>query len=482
MKYSPPSSPEAVIDAPPLRPQKHEAGTTSAPLKLARRSADSLDGFFDHIHSGRDTLRSLSYPAFYGERNRNGAAETILGHDEFDPPRDLLNELLGADDAGSADKFSAERGAFLEDYSSTDASAEGAPQPSIPAACLLDEKVVLLPIALIKQFAGEGAAEPSLDLIHNILEGQEIENLDAAHPAVDLGDRVTDIGSDIGPQSASPLSYHDLRKEAELLRPLISRDELKKFFGGKFIEEHLRRKLLAFFRVLQLHNVSKLSDLKGVPKLRGDRRIDRQLLATDLDLKKDYFKGLRDQVNGYRRANGPVPAWMYNIIKSFSLNEGRKPLEGLETHELSLDVTQPTHAAEENADATRVVSDTPVEAVAPKLPYSTVLEEAKELAPFISDERIHEFLKRRGAVEAQRKLLGFIQALDNHGVPNLSDLAGFPGEDQGRVDIKALAADLKLRESYFNTLRFDVNRNERIWGKAPQWMSVLMERFSIGRT
>lgn len=531
MENSPIYSSEEVTGTPQLRPQEHTAGTTSAPLRLARRSADSLDGFFCHVDSGRDSPQFLSYPAFYGERDRSGAADALLGHDEFDPPRDLLNELWGADNAGSANTFTAELDAFLAGHRSADAPAEGAPQPSTPVMDSLDETVIGVPIALINQFAGEGGAEPSLDLLHSILEGEEIENLGAVDPAVDVGDNMTDTEMVVGPPSltspystgqystilrmsegaaliqpvgstpygpnfdasdmpgpsgvqrqCSPLLYHDLRREAEGLRSLISRAELKRFFGGKFIDQHLRRNLLAFFRVLELHKISKLSNLKGVPKLPGKRRIDRQLLAKDLDLKRDYFKYLHDRVIRYHGENERAPAWMYRVIKRFSLNEGRKPLAGLEMPELIGDITQPTHAIYENAGATRALSDSPVRAVVLKLPYSTALAEARELAPFVSEACIHTFLGRRGAVETQRKLLSFIQVLNNHDVSELGHLAGFPGEEKGVVDIQALANDLKLRKGYFNTLRFDVNRNERIGAEVPRWMNVVMEKFSIGRT
>lgn len=125
-------------------------------------------------------------------------------------------------------------------------------------------------------------------------------------------------------------------------------------------------------------------------------------------------------------------------------------------------------------------------APAPAFSYFTALAEAENLRSSISDADIVRFVGRypRGSDDPQqtthRNQLALIRVLDRHHVQKLDELRWFPKKARGEVDVKTLATDLGLRDGYFQALRSQLKHNRTRNVKVPNWMRVVVERFSLG--
>jgi hypothetical protein len=116
--------------------------------------------------------------------------------------------------------------------------------------------------------------------------------------------------------------------------------------------------------------------------------------------------------------------------------------------------------------------------------YSEVLDSAGALAHSLSDEAILKYFGKFRYADSinQRKVLGFIRALDKHGASSLDALIGYPAGDDGGVQLKKVADKLKLGDPrYFNKLPTIVKRYERKGKPVPDWIKDVIKKFSVDR-
>jgi hypothetical protein len=291
------------------------------------------------------------------------------------------------------------------------------------------------------------------------------ESEDQAGGAVSQGPIETMDMAELGRRARTPpqraLTYFEMMKEAERLEASITQSELNEFYRGEFRKSLIRRKPLALMRALDLHGVSELSVLTGVPKLPGDRRINLQALASDLDAETDYLSRVYFRAMRYvNRRNDAAPAWAYTIAMRFSLGKGRK-LQRL------LNVPEPSNAGTARSD---LVS-----------PFDEILKEAKQLEPSIKrQELLDSFGGKISGESIPRTLLALERALDLHGVSKLSDLRGVPKVPGNRmVNSKALAKKLGLKPGYFIGVRDWMLRYYKRNEPTPDWMCRIMDKFSL---
>lgn len=434
---------------PPLRQQGQLAGTPSVLWRSRRPSDDSLEDYFARVASERDATAFPSY---------SGSPAQQLGSSDPDPSGALIPQLLGDNPAGD---FLA---AFAVDI---DELARVPPPPNLgldvsamPGPPNVQQQSVMSP-----QSSGSEADEGWEPYYSHGLSESEDETPALTMPPVDLTSIPTMDMAETGrlPRTAPgpALSFHEMVREAERLEPSITQNELDEFFAGEVVQEFIQRRPLAFLRALELHGVSKLSDLTWVPKLRGKRRVDMQLLATDLSLLPvDYFRRAYGQVRRYHKENERAPDWMYTVIEKLSLNEGRKPLR------------VPDLQTPQTAGAV---------GPSPALSFDEMLREAERLEPSISRTELDGFFGGKTFGEfIQRKLLALFNALRLHHITKLSDLTDVPkSSGGGRVNREELSIKLKLKPRYFAGVYDCMVRYHKKHEAAPDWMYKIMERFSL---
>ena len=484
------------------RPQEYAAGASNGRLTSIIQSHESLEQFFNRTSGGdadqgqANAARVPSYATPYGGRG-NGHGSTHPMHEPADPDSDLpyglINAFLGGDEAGNG------MGAALSEAGNnpTDVSTN-MPQPSAKSPYLTsfgpgefgDMTVQSLNAQNVNPNLDMSATPgPSTAQQHSMMSpyssDSEADDDWVAYYSDSLSDSEDEARAltmqqedpasiptmdmaELGrlPRTARPaLSLHEMTREARRLEPSITQEELDEFFVGEIAEEFIRREPLALLRALELHGVSKLSDLTWVPKLRVKRRVDIRLLATDLGLPADYFKRVYVRVAKRHRRNRRAPDWVYVVIEKFSLNEGRKPLP-------------PPPAPPPNAPGPSIVGV----AAGRSLPsFDDIILEAQRLEPLILRSELDQFFRSELAKDSvQRKQLALIRALALHNISKLGDLPGAPNLPGGRrINRMKLANKLRLSPGYYKGLYDRMTQYRKKNNPVPKWMSVIMQKFSL---
>ena len=485
------------------RPQEYAAGASNGRSTSIIQSQESLEQFFNRTSGGDadqrqpNAARVPSYATPYGGPG-NGHGSTHPMHEPADPDSDLpyglINAFLGGDETGNG------IGAALSELGNnpTDVSTN-MPQPSATSPYLTsfgpgefgDMTVQSLnapnvdPNLDISAMPGPSNAQQQSVMSPSSSDSETDDDWDPYYSdsQSDSGDearaltmRPMDPASiptmdmaELGrlPRTARrpALSLHEMTREARRLEPSITQEELDEFFAGEIAQDFIRREPLALLRALELHGVSKLSDLTWVPKLRVKRRVDRQLLATDLGLPADYFKRVYVRVAKRHRRNKRAPDWVYTVIEKFSLNEGRKPPPA---------PPAPPSSAPGPSKAGVIQGRS-------LLSFDDIIKEAQRLEPLILRSELDQFFRSELAKDfVQRKQLALIRALAQHNISKLGDLPGAPNLPGGRrINRLKLANKLNLSSTYYKGLYDRMTQYHKKNKPVPKWMSIIMEKFSL---
>lgn len=456
---------------PAWRSRQHPmVATTNAVWASTRRqSAESIEAFFNEIDSERDAassshangVRAPSYPA-----SHRGLAQSLNNH--------RAAYWMSGDEIAAP----------TESQTRSDPAGE-----SLAAFTIRDDELVRIGPASVLDLGDAEMPSPSgvqeQHVVGSPSPGSEVDDGSEADEGWNpyYSDSVSESESEdeVGPLESGPiqmmdmaelgrpfrtprrpaLTYYEMIDEAERLKSSITQKDLDEFYRGEFKEVFIRQKPLALLRALDLHGVSKLSDLQGAPKLPGSRRINLQALASDLDAPTDYLMRVYSRAVRYLdRRNEGAPAWMYVIVERFSLCERRK-LKRL------LNMPKPSNAG--------VVKPGRV------LPFDEMLEEAKGLESSITgQELIDSFGHDSPGESIPRTLLALERALALHNVTKLGDLEGAPKLRGGRrIDGKLLAKKLRLKPNYFIDIRDSMREYTKKNEPTPDWMRRIMAKFSL---
>jgi hypothetical protein len=277
--------------------------------------------------------------------------------------------------------------------------------------------------------------------------------------------------------------FDETLTEAKLLESSITLKELRDSFGGKIFTEPTQRALLALERALALRGVSKLGDLKGAPRARGGRRLDRELLEIKLGLRPGYFLSVRHWMLKYYRNGKPTPTWMWRIIDTFSLNEGREPIPRIEPADPSPRIADRprSHPPVQTMDLQRQPNAGEANSEGETL-YFAMIKESKPIRPLITDSEIEKFFGdlKKDSDGIRRNILALIHVLDEHQISKLKDVPGAPTVvRRANISSAKVSDHLDLKKGYFEMLRANVRRREIKNNRAPEWMYKVLERFSL---
>lgn len=486
------------------RPQEYAAGASNGRLTSIIQSQESLEQFFNRTSGGdadqgqANAAQVPSYATSYGGPG-NGYGSTHPMHEPGDPDSDLpyglINAFLGGDETGNG------MGAAQSEVGNnpTDASTN-MPQPSatspyltsfgpgefgdmtvqwlnapnvdanldisaMPGPSNVQQQSVMSPDSSDSDADGDWAPYYSDSQSDSEDEARALtmQPVDPASiPTMDMAE----LGRLPRTAHRPALSLHEMTREARRLEPSITQEELDEFFAGEIDQDFIRREPLAMLRALELHGVSKLSDLTWVPKLRVKRRVDIQLLATDLGLPADYFKRIYVRVAKRHRRNRRAPDWVYTVIEKFSLNEGRKPLPP----------APPAPPPNAPGPSTAGVNEG-----RPLPSFDDIIEEAQQLEPLILRSELDQFFLSELAKDfVQRKQLALIRALARHNISKLGDLPGAPNLPGGRrINRIKLANKLNLSPTYYKGMYDRMIQYHKKNKPVPEWMSVITEKFSL---
>ena len=290
--------------------------------------------------------------------------------------------------------------------------------------------------------------------------------------------------------SAREHTYHTALAEAAKRERSISDEELKNFFGSDIHPKDSRRKILAFYRVLEDNNIQKLSDLAWIPKPERRNRVDHYQLATDLGVQQLFFRQLRRRITLAADVTATLPRWIDDVMEKFSINERRKPLQ--QPQRL---VPGPTN---EDSDEPAAMSDRPgpsnaggshqaaaLAAAVPSSPptglaFQDLIDEAKALRASLTPQEIGAYFNRvishRAPHDNLRKLLAFARVLDKYSVGSITELRGYPDNASGFSDMRKLAKSLDIR---YEAFRVYARTDKHKGASPPKWKSGLLPKLGI---